>query len=180
MRPPVLPRSCGSCRACCIHVKVEAFDKPAGTACEKLLPVLVENPDAGGCCSIYDQRPSECRQYTCSWLEGVVPESLSPARCGCIFETAWFRYPRTTRLLMAFEYEPKLTDAMLDELEAGLPAGTVCGLVRHGQQQPLYIGAADDLAAMAEFFRHCQHVGSIQHQFADGEVNQPLPQGATT
>ena len=74
---PIL-RQCGDCQACCEHVAVRTFDKPAGVRC-------AHQCKAG--CNVYGQRPSECATYQCSWLEGHGDDNDRPDRSGVIFET---------------------------------------------------------------------------------------------
>ena len=59
-------RICGTCNACCVHLHIEAFEKPPGTPCIHLVgPPAV---DAPGQCSIHETRPDFCRGFYCVWL----------------------------------------------------------------------------------------------------------------
>jgi hypothetical protein len=53
-------RSCGSCGLCCKLVAVEELNKPAHQWCTHF--------SAGRGCTIYADRPSECRTFRCLWL----------------------------------------------------------------------------------------------------------------
>jgi hypothetical protein len=67
----VTRRKCGECRECCIAMDVKAMNSVAGKPCEKLC--------AKGC-SIYDSRPTECRTFTCAWLDGIIPLWMKPSK----------------------------------------------------------------------------------------------------
>lgn len=71
-------RQCGTCQECCTFVHVQSLGKPSRTRCE--------HQCATGC-AIYANRPSECRTYRCSWLEGYLGERDRPDHSGILFET---------------------------------------------------------------------------------------------
>jgi len=52
---------------CCKAVGVHALNKPVGSWC-------LECDRKGGGCRIYDQRPDECRTFSCAWLDGFLPD----------------------------------------------------------------------------------------------------------
>ena len=59
---PLVPgRSCGECSLCCKLLRIEAFNKPVGTWCSHCAP-------GRGGCTIYETRPTECRDFYCAWL----------------------------------------------------------------------------------------------------------------
>jgi len=62
-------RKCGDCRECCIALAIDELDKPPGTPCKNLC--------ASGC-GIYVDRPNECRQFICAWLQGLMPLNMKP------------------------------------------------------------------------------------------------------
>ncbi|WP_155499911.1 YkgJ family cysteine cluster protein [Pseudomonas protegens] len=59
---PKKPRSCGSCSACCVSLRINTAElkKPADVSCKNLA-------EQGGC-TIYDERPEVCRNWQCGWL----------------------------------------------------------------------------------------------------------------
>ena len=57
----VAGRSCGPCSLCCKVSRVATLEKPAGKWCPHCAP-------GRGACMIHDVRPSECRNFHCSWL----------------------------------------------------------------------------------------------------------------
>lgn len=79
-------RRCGSCDLCCTACGVLEVpgvpdgDKRPGVAC----PHLAGLP--GSSCSIYADRPYECRQFLCLWRgsDKLLPENLHPARVGFV------------------------------------------------------------------------------------------------
>lgn len=73
-------RDCGTCRACCIHLEIDDFAKPAGTPC---LHLRKRNGTDG--CTIYEARPATCRGFTCLWAAGKFDaKSWRPDRCGVL------------------------------------------------------------------------------------------------
>lgn len=67
-------RSCGSCTLCCKLMGVVALAKPVNAWCPHCRK--------GSGCTIYDDRPEECRAYACEWLTNpALPEGLKPDRC---------------------------------------------------------------------------------------------------
>jgi hypothetical protein len=67
-------RTCGDCSLCCKLVRVDAFDKEAGTWCSHCAP--------GRGCKVYDSRPAECRDFHCAWMVSpTLGEEWRPSRC---------------------------------------------------------------------------------------------------
>jgi len=72
-------RACGNCSLCCKLLAIAELNKPIDTWCPHA------RPGRGGC-SIYPDRPTNCRGFTCGWLSGL-PEfgdEWFPARCKMI------------------------------------------------------------------------------------------------
>jgi hypothetical protein len=68
------PRGCGSCTLCCKLVPVRSMKKPANTRCK--------HQRFGQGCRIYDNRPAECRFWSCRWLSMEDAAGLTrPDRC---------------------------------------------------------------------------------------------------
>src|ERR1700686_1993314 len=53
-------RSCGDCSLCCKVMRIAALDKPPGSWCKNCRP--------GSGCTIYTERPQECRDFVCLYL----------------------------------------------------------------------------------------------------------------
>lgn len=67
-------RTCGTCSMCCRWPSVPDINKPAKIKCQHL-----HNKGYG--CSIYENRPSLCEKYQCSWLRGIGDEEDQPNNC---------------------------------------------------------------------------------------------------
>ena len=64
-------RTCGTCTQCCKTMAVVALEKPRDIWCQHC--------QIGQGCKIYEQRPQECRDFVCLWLQDEsVPEELKP------------------------------------------------------------------------------------------------------
>lgn len=81
-------RSCGTCTACCTVMAVPDYPhgKPAWERCPSVGP---------GCCMVYSERPTSCRTYQCSWLEGLGEDHHRPDKFGVVMNfqggEAWKR-----------------------------------------------------------------------------------------
>jgi len=62
-----MTRECGTCTLCCKVMGIYALDKPRGRWCDHAMP--------GRGCAIYDDRPQECRTFSCLWL---LDDNLGP------------------------------------------------------------------------------------------------------
>lgn len=61
---------CGTCTLCCKVLRVDSISKPAGAWC-------IACDARGGGCGVYENRPQECRDFKCVWLES---QSFAPER----------------------------------------------------------------------------------------------------
>lgn len=102
--PPTLveSRSCGSCSLCCKVARLWTLQKPAGKWCSHCAP-------GRGGCQIHADRPSECRDFFCSWLRSPeLGQEWQPRACKMVLirrphqiillvdsahQTAWRRAP---------------------------------------------------------------------------------------
>jgi hypothetical protein len=64
-----ITRQCGGCSTCCRLLPVKSLNKPAGQRCK--------HQKFGKGCTIYDQRPLECRFWFCRWLINDDADALS-------------------------------------------------------------------------------------------------------
>lgn len=71
--------SCGSCTACCTALGVQALKKNIWVQCDHVCE---------GGCSIYADRPPECKSYYCLYQAGMLKggEEMRPDNLGMIFE----------------------------------------------------------------------------------------------
>jgi hypothetical protein len=58
-----MPASCGSCAECCRLLEIEEIAKPWNSPCRHAREGV-----AGGCCSIYENRPASCAAFRCLYL----------------------------------------------------------------------------------------------------------------
>jgi uncharacterized protein len=72
-------RTCGDCSQCCFIFPVLEVNKLKDDWCRHC------RPGEGGC-SIYKQRPPVCREYTCSWLAGTMPDYWYPLRSKMVLD----------------------------------------------------------------------------------------------
>lgn len=94
--PVLQERSCGSCTACCTLPQINEFSKPMFTPCS-----LLKQPDEGGSCSIWDDRPIFCREYNCLWRRGLGKEEHRPDRLGAMLVASTGYIPGTRFLGVA-------------------------------------------------------------------------------
>jgi len=94
-------RHCGDCTLCCKVMAIEELDKLAGKWCRHCEP--------GRGCRIYENRPSECREFNCLWLVDIrfgphwkpsksklvltTSEDGIEVRCDPTFPDAWREEP---------------------------------------------------------------------------------------
>lgn len=70
-------RECGDCNACCVTYEIEELNKWPHQPCKHL---------CSKGCSIYENRPKVCREYTCAWKESkIFNEDERPDKIGVIF-----------------------------------------------------------------------------------------------
>lgn len=154
-------RHCGSCHACCVHVKVVALNKPAGAPCRNLC-------NSG--CAIYRDRPSECAAYSCAWLDGFGSAGMRPDKLGVLLEVGQIEWPKPLILLAGHETRPGALDLAARRIEQALPPGAAAFVIRHGDSEPpMLIGREEDCAAVAAWMEKCRQDGGVVCAMADGE-----------
>jgi hypothetical protein len=77
---------CGECRACCTVLGVKELDKPVYTACSH---------ECSGGCSIYKDRPDECRTYKCLFYLNPFDKRFRPDKIGVIVEPSSTKFGAT-------------------------------------------------------------------------------------
>lgn len=165
-------RSCGACHACCVHVAVRAFDKPIGEPCH-LIQLNADAPESG-CCGDYANRPSECQQYTCGWMDGYLPDDMRPDQCGVMFETAEIQWPRRITLLMGWEIEAGAWEKWEQAVALSIPPDTVVGVIDVNQNDFTLCGTPEDIRDYNRFMEFCQRNGGYTARMADGEFEVKL------
>ena len=84
-------RNCGECSECCELLEIPTIKKPKKTICD--------NVCSSGGCSIYQDRPSECRTFQCLWSEGYTGEGQRPDKSGIMAYHIDTQYGRTLLVL---------------------------------------------------------------------------------
>lgn len=83
-----MPRSCGSCTACCTLLSIPELQKPEATKCSH---------QCQWGCGIYGERPESCRVFECLWLQGALGRKYKPDECGLMvsmmYKTKWGDLP---------------------------------------------------------------------------------------
>jgi uncharacterized protein len=80
-------RTCGDCSLCCLLLDVPEVNKPKDGWCRHC------RPGQGGC-GIYNKRPDVCRNWTCLWLAGSMPDYWYPLRSKLVLD----RHPGILRV----------------------------------------------------------------------------------
>ena len=66
-----IQRTCGTCTMCCKVYRIAALSKPEGRWCSHCA--------IGQGCRIYDDRPDQCRDFHCIWLQDDgLPQEWKP------------------------------------------------------------------------------------------------------
>lgn len=84
-------RECGECSVCCKILEIPTINKPKKTTCPNVV--------ANGGCSIYQDRPSECRTFQCIWSEGYTGTGQRPDKSGIMAYHIDTDYGRTLLIL---------------------------------------------------------------------------------
>jgi hypothetical protein len=73
---PETGNSCGDCTVCCLALRIEEFDKPAGTLCQHC---------TGTGCGIYETRYEVCRGFMCGYrMLPALGDTWRPDRSGIL------------------------------------------------------------------------------------------------
>ncbi|MEJ1159300.1 hypothetical protein [Prosthecomicrobium sp. N25] len=76
-------RECGTCTLCCKVLGIRELEKPRGSWCPSCAK--------GRGCTVYEARPTSCRDFECFWLKApeaahvMMPDALRPDRCKVVF-----------------------------------------------------------------------------------------------
>lgn len=72
-------RTCGTCSECCKIKEFPSLPKAEWHKCGLL--------GSSHGCMIYEDRPDECREYSCLWLSNpMIPEEMRPGQSKIIFD----------------------------------------------------------------------------------------------
>lgn len=78
MKLNVLERSCGDCMMCCKLLGISELRKHKDQWCP--------HARAKCGCQIYEDRPVECRNYECAWLQGAMTDADRPDKVGVVMD----------------------------------------------------------------------------------------------
>lgn len=127
-------RACDECNICCILPSVKAFDKPIREPCK----FLCDN------CTIYDNRPDECKSYECAWLHGLFAEDdLRPDKCGLLIDIRNTQLGRHFTITEVFpgarhtdiaQYTIALLTNKFEVITIGPEVGAVDTVLTHNQE----------------------------------------------
>ena len=123
-----LNRTCGGCTACCKTHAVSQVQTTYGEWCQHC--------KIGSGCTVYDQRPIDCRVYECVWLKGKGKESDRPDRLKIVMDVTIIKFDGEDVVLLNFwEVEPgAASQARVQQFtEANVAAGNA---VRHRLSVP--------------------------------------------
>lgn len=63
-------KQCGGCTLCCKIPAISVLKKPSDSWCKHCA--------VGAGCTVYDQRPKVCAEFSCLWLSSDMPEEFRP------------------------------------------------------------------------------------------------------
>lgn len=164
-----MPRECGECNFCCTHIHIEKLSKPAGTICQHDCKL------AAGRCGIYQNRPSECAQYSCAWLDGFLPDDLRPDKSGLLLERVELHEPLHLTMIIGSEMFPgSFTREMAEKIADTIQPGCACMIVVNTTEEIFCIGNEEDVAFMTQWMAQVRRDGVVYHKMADGVFRQDL------
>jgi len=76
-------RKCGPCSACCSALAIPDLEKPEFTRC---VHVRKGSRARFGACSIYADRPGNCRDWDCGWIRGMGEPRHRPDKSGIVLD----------------------------------------------------------------------------------------------
>lgn len=91
-------RTCGECTLCCVVMSVPSLNKPYDKLCKHL--ILKSNKP----CSIYEERPPECREFQCGYLKGMMGTQDRPDKTNAFITPS--AKPNTLNIHVAPYREP--------------------------------------------------------------------------
>lgn len=139
IREMLIRRQCGACDACCTLLEVSELEKPANTPC----PWLSDKEGMAGC-GHYNERPTGCRSWDCSWRMGLGHKDERPDKIGLMFDQTRgaSKFPAlVVRETRPGAYEEPEAQAMLKRL---VDEGNMMILMKEGGARRVY-GPTDKL-----------------------------------
>lgn len=165
-QPEIGERKCGTCTECCTVIAVDSIGKKEHEKCEH----------QGAGCRIYDERPKECADFRCPWLEGAGDFSARPDRVGALLLPGrGDRSKDSVRVFSSREEPWKRSKHVRKMIDWAIHSGGAAYISTPGKRR--VISANPDLAEEALRIPGVKHVPL--YETADGikiEVNhEPKP-----
>lgn len=119
-------QDCGECNLCCKLLETHDVPSPIGEYCKLCT-------DQG--CSIYEERPNECREYQCMWTQ--MPKQyarieMRPDQCGIIFDK------QSDNVITArLEEDRKISQLVMGQIQSFMREGYSI-LVFRGKENKLF------------------------------------------
>ena len=98
-------RECGECDLCCRYLTHDVYGQRISPSnpCR-----FIKNG-----CSIYPNRPHQCRTYQCMWIQGVLPEWMYPKDSGVIVSVKDWEHGQWLEVI---ECGGEITDEVINSL----------------------------------------------------------------
>jgi hypothetical protein len=122
-------RKCGSCRVCCSVMEITALEKPQFTPCVNLVKRQTTKS-----CSVYNERPAECRSFRCAWLSGFGTNAQRPDRCGVMLTgTSDQNKDAPVMVMQGFRFRDHITSQGTALWERATDLGVILEIKRDGE-----------------------------------------------
>lgn len=144
---------CAGCTACCTVKEIKELAKEAGEDCANIRHAGPKNTANG--CSIYRDRPDECRDYFCGYNFGLVGDTSSrrPDKCGLLFEIVPAPPPDLPGVMLSVrEVWPDAIDQNMKELNE-LVASKGIVLYLHRGESRFFMGPEERVKICHEWSR---------------------------
>ncbi len=146
-----MTRSCEDCTLCCKTHGVRSISKKPHTWCTHCT--------IGAGCTIYENRPHECRDFTCMWLEGFGDEDERPDKSRCVVSSDFA--PQLGEFLSINESRPGSSES--------LPYVQQLITLAMGKRMPIWIERENSFSTL--MLPRDFKIGSELREFiADGSV----------
>lgn len=122
----MVKNSCGECTVCCTLSVVKEINKRAWEECK----FCISNVG----CSVYLQRPKECIDFACAYLQADAPIELRPDKCGVMF------FKKSDKIFAgALVPDKPITDTARGQIESFKAQGYSVILLKHSEKPHMEI-----------------------------------------
>ena len=133
-------KECGECTLCCKLLETHDIPSEIGVYCRH----------CKNGCSIYDERPEECRTYQCMWSQmETVADELRPDKCGIIFDRI-----SDDVITARIEEGKKINDLLMAQIEYFKNEGFSV-MVFRGRDKKLFMNNSHSEPYVLEAIRDC-------------------------